>query len=151
MKITITNVTALTGLIMLLFSSILQSQPLVNLILEGEVSSKQGIWSSDTKTIYTINWFKPSRIYDGTTPFTDSIPILTSGGKTGDGLLVVSHALFFHENHNYIISLEPCKDCVDGMLAYLPIRSVGDFDARIFLQERKHAASNARTGGIVKG
>jgi len=61
--------------------------------------------------------------------------IPTPGGITEDGLLVVTHALEFQPSNDYLLALEPCNRCVDGLTTYIPVGAVPDFNREAYLRE----------------
>jgi len=111
--------------------------PLDGVILDGQLSSTESLWSKDRNTVYTINWFKPHRVYSGDASSNDSIPVLTLGGATDEGLMVVIHSLNFHYGYNYMLSLKSCSDCLDNIPAYLPTRVAADFNRKDYLAAKK--------------
>lgn len=120
--------------------------PIGGVIFEGKVSEKNGTWSKDQSTIYTVNWFEPDRIYDGQIDYDERIPIIAAGGITDEGLLVVSHSQSYHKGYAYLIALEPCNDCLEGMTVYRPIANIGSFDRERFWTEKNKWTNRPRTG-----
>ena len=118
------------------------------LVLHGKVSTKFGVKSTDQKTIYTINWFVPDAIYHGKGNIPDSIPILTMGGITDEGLLVVSHALEIQKSYNYMIALQPCDDCVPNLKTWNISGLIGDFSKESYIQARKIWSQKARLNEV---
>lgn len=114
------------------------------LVFDGEVSSLKGVWSADKRTIYTINWFKPSSIYAGDAEMRDSIPVLVQGGLTEEGLLVVSHSQRLYSGYSYLMALEPCHGCVEGMDAWRIIGSIGEFRQKEYQAEKSRWANRPR-------
>lgn len=120
--------------------------PKENIVVNGRVSSKKGTWSSDGTTIYTVNWLKPKAVFQGAAQ-ADSIPVITPGGITDEGLLVVTHALEFQPSNNYLLALEPCSDCVDGLTAYIPVGAIPDFNREAYLREISKWRDKPRMAG----
>jgi hypothetical protein len=120
------------------------------LILHGRVSSKLGIESKDHTTIYTINWFIPDAMFSGKGDLPDSIPILTRGGITDKGLLVVTHTPEIHNNYNYMVALEPCENCITHMKTWQISALAGEFDDVNYIQARKKWAQKGRLNDIPK-
>lgn len=114
------------------------------LVLDGKVSSKKGVWSSDKSTIYTINWFKTYAVYFGNAETRDSIPILTKGGMTEEGLLVVTHSRQFESGYSYLMALEPCLDCVKGLKTWKVKGSIGEFKQKEYIIEKARWANKPR-------
>ena len=114
------------------------------LVLDGKISSKNGVWSSDNSTIYTLNWVKPSGIYAGTLDERDSIPVLTQGGLTEEGLLVVSHSRQLYSGYFYLMALEPCSDCVYGMKTWRIKGSLGEFNQEDYFLEKTRWANKPK-------
>lgn len=123
-----------------------ENAPANGVIFEGKVSEKNGMWSKDQSTIYTVNWFEPDRIYDGQIDYDERIPIITTGGITDEGLLVVSHSQSYYKGYAYLIALEPCNDCLEGMTVYRPIANIGSFDRERFWTEKNKWTNRPRTG-----
>lgn len=120
--------------------------PKENIVVNGRVSSKKGTWSSDGSTIYTVNWLKPKAVFQGAVQ-PDSIPVITPGGITEEGLLVVTHALEFQPSNDYLLALEPCNGCVDGLTTYIPVGAVPDFNREAYLRELKKWREMPRMAG----
>jgi hypothetical protein len=120
------------------------------LVLHGKVSTKFGVESTDQKTIYTINWFVPDAIYHGKGNIPDSIPILTMGGITDEGLLVVSHTPEIQKNYNYMVALQPCENCVPDLKTWNISGLVGEFDKKGYIQSRKNWSQRIRLSEMPK-
>ncbi len=118
------------------------------IVLDGKVSTQKGTWSADRSTIYTINWFKPKTVFQGETGALDSIPVLTAGGATDEGLLAVTHVQVYYPGFSYLLALEPCPDCIDGMTAYLPTATIGEFQRKAYLEEKEKWANKPKTKSL---
>ncbi len=106
------------------------------LIIEGEVVRKEVQWSADQRMVYTINWVKPKILFKGKLD-QQLIPVLTKGGATDDGLMVVSHALQLDKGYDYLLALGYCNTCISGN-AYLPGQAVGAFAKKIYAGEKQY-------------
>ncbi len=118
-------------------------------VFDGKVVRSEGVWSADRKTIYTINWFKPKTVFAGQTGLPDSIPVLTAGGSTKEGLLAVTHVQTYHPGYSYLLALEPCEDCIEGQAAYVPRASIGEFNRREYLREKTKWANRPKTKSML--
>ncbi len=118
------------------------------LVFDGKVASSESVWSAGRNTIYTINWFRPKAVLAGQTDGMDSIPVLTAGGAAEEGLLAVTHVQTYHPGYSYLVALEPCKNCIEGQVAYLPKASIGEFNKRAYLQEKAKWASKPKAGSM---
>ena len=125
-------------LLFLLSTVATQAQRLSDEVLtfEGRVSSTEALWSADRSTIYTINWFEPARVYRGVAPG-DSIPVLTRGGLTDEGLLIVSHSLSFRPFTDYVVSTTVCTDCIDGLPTYWPVDVTDGYNKSAYFAKLK--------------
>ncbi len=101
------------------------------IVFEGMVSSQEGRWSADRKMVYTINWFRPTKFMKGWLT-QDSIPVLTRGGQVGNGLMVVSHSSRFIPGYNYVVGMETCGECLNGVVSYRPHRLMGEFAGNLY-------------------
>lgn len=114
------------------------------LVFDGKISSSKGVWSSDKSTIYTLNWVKPSSLYAGNLEEGDSIPVLTKGGITEEGILVVSHSRRLYTGYSYLMAVEPCLDCVKGMKTWRIKGSLGEFNQEEYHLEKNRWANKPR-------
>ena len=80
--------------------------PPEGIIVDAQLVKTESQISRTGNTIYTVNYLNVNRIFSGDTPFDGDIPVLTRGGSTKEGVLVVSHALQFHYDYNYLLALE---------------------------------------------
>ena len=128
-----------------------QIKPIDGLVFEGKILSKKGYWSKDRSTIYTVNWFAPERIFDGVSKYQDSIPVITQGGVTDEGLLVVTHTSNFHKNYKYLMAIKPCDDCLSEFETYHPVGIVGEFQAEHYANERANWLKKTRSGSYTQG
>ena len=115
------------------------------LVLDGKIINRTTSWSADKTIIYTLNWFEIDDLYYGQ-PFSNRniIPVLTEGGGTEEGLLIISHTLNFHQGYNYLLALEPCNDCIEGTTVYIPHGEIGNFNKVPYIKEKKKWASKNR-------
>lgn len=139
-------------LFILFFSSLTFAQdslaklPVESIVFEGKVVHKEGIWASNRSTIYTVNWFTLDAVYNGNTKEITEIPIVTEGGGNEFEFVIVNHADYFYENHKYIVAVEPCTDCIEGMTVYVPISYVGDFNPENIVRYRNTLQAKSRIG-----
>ena len=122
------------------------------LVLDGKIVDRTTSWSADKKTIYTINWFEINDLYYGqpSSNRTNMVPVLTEGGATDEGLLVVTHTINFHQGYNYLLALEPCSDCIEGTTVYIPWGGIGKFNKLSYIQEKTKWASKNRITSELK-
>lgn len=114
------------------------------LVLDGKISSKEGVWSSDKTTIYTLNWVRPTSLYAGNLEERDSIPVLTKGGLTEEGFLVATHSRQLYTGYSYLMAVEPCFDCVKGMKTWRIKGSLGEFNQEEYSIEKTKWANKPR-------
>ncbi len=108
--------------------------PPEGIIVDAQLVKTESQISRTGNTIYTVNYLNVNRIFSGDTPFDGDIPVLTRGGSTKEGVLVVSHALQFHYDYNYLLALELCTDCIPTGNAYLVKNIVPDFNQKDYLR-----------------
>lgn len=117
------------------------------LVVEGKVVQKKGYWSKDKKMLYTVNWFKINRVFNGQIN-SDSIPVITLGGQTENELVVVDHTYFFNETSKYLMTLDPCLDCIDEFLVYQPSNIAPEFQPAYYRQKRQEYVNQAKQGSV---
>jgi hypothetical protein len=134
----------------LLSQTLPSEMPSGTIIIEGEVSSKQGVKSTqlmDIPGIYTINWFLTDVVYDGDFEVSSAIPVITLGGEYEDEFLIATHATFFDEHTKYILSVEQCDYCIDGMTVYVPTSYIAEYQKEKFSEQRNLLLGRTRIVG----
>ncbi|MDV7395122.1 hypothetical protein RZS08_27295, partial [Arthrospira platensis SPKY1] len=112
--------------------------------------SKQGVKSTqlmDIPGIYTINWFLTDVVYDGDFEVSSAIPVITLGGEYEDEFLIATHATFFDEHTKYILSVEQCDYCIDGMTVYVPTSYIAEYQKEKFSEQRNLLLGRTRIVG----
>ena len=113
------SIQSLIFILVILFSNISFSQSeneylkerILNseIVIEGEVISKDAFWDNSQNKIYTDNKIKVFKVFKGRVS-TDTISIITKGGIMEDHFLILSHhpdfsvgmkGVFFCENNNF--------------------------------------------------
>ncbi len=82
------------------------------IVVLGQFETSQGHPSSDGTTIYTVHDFVIDKVLQGRTSESD-LQVVTLGGQTEDGLLVVSHQPSVYPHRQYLLSLVECTDCIN--------------------------------------
>ncbi|MFM9949366.1 MAG: zinc-dependent metalloprotease [Saprospiraceae bacterium] len=90
----------------------------------------------DMPGIYTVNWFIADAVYDGDIEEYSAIPVITLGGEYEDEFLIATHAHFFDEYTEYILSVEACDYCIDGMTVYVPTSYLAEYQKEKFSEQR---------------